>query len=177
MSEEIPTELVFLDESGANLALARLYARAIGGQRIKCPIPTIRGTKFSIISAVTCDNVLAAMYGEWATDTEIFTHFITEELCPKLIPSHTVLMDNINFHKSPTVKEAIQETGAKLIYLPPYSPDFNPIENMWSKIKTILREFSARTLEAFQRAISIAFKAISSQNLAAWYVHCGYTVP
>ena len=144
---------------------------------MKCPIPTQRGTKFSIISAVTCEEVLAAMYGEWATNTEIFTHFITEELCPKLLPSHTLLMDNINFHKSPLVKKAIQDTGAKLVYLPPYSPDFSPIENMWSKIKTILRSFAARSLDEFQKAICTAFKSISSSDLAAWYIHCGYTVP
>jgi transposase len=166
--------LVFIDESGANLQMYQAYARAMGGERIKMPTPFIPGKKFSLIGAVCYNKVLTAMYGEWATNTEIFTEFLDNYLCPNLQPFHKVILDNVPFHKSEIVKDKIEATGASVIYLPPYSPEFSPIENMWSKIKTILRKVSARTVEEFHHAISFAFKEINAGDLISWFKHCGY---
>ena len=154
--------------------MCRNYARAMGGNRIKMPKPFIRGSNFSIISAVGFDEVIAALYGQWATDGEIFLVFIEECLVPHLKPYHVVILDNVRFHKIDSVKAAIEKTGAILEYLPGYSPDFSPIENMWSKIKTILRKFMPRTARQFKSAIAKSFKSITQNDLQAWYNHCGY---
>ena len=167
-------KLIFIDESGANLAMCRNYARAIGGDRIKMPKPFNRGSNFSIIGAIGFDKIIAALYGEWATDGEIFLTFINECLVPHLKPYHIVILDNISFHKIRDVQKAIEATGAKVEYLPGYSPDFSPIENMWSKIKTILRKISPRTSKQFKSAIAKSFKAITKNDLKAWYEYCGY---
>lgn len=168
--------LVFIDESGANLMMDLSYARAEGGARIKMPKPHARGSTFSMIGAVTFNKVLAATYGEWSTTGEIFNTFLERCLCPKLKPYHHVLLDNISFHKSDSAIKLIENTGAKIIYLPPYSPEFSPIENMWSKVKNILRKLAARTVDDFHKGMRVAFKSISAENLSGWFNHCGYIV-
>ena len=165
---------MFIDESGVNLKQAQRYARAAGGNRIKLPIPFIRGTKYSMIGAVTCNKVLAAMYGEWATNTDIFDHFVEYYLCPNLEPQHVVILDNISFHHNLNIKNKIENTGAKVMYLPPYSPDYSPIENAWSKIKACLRKLAARTDDEFNKAISVAFQSIKQSDLKGWFQHCEY---
>ncbi len=152
------------------------YARALGGQRIKMPVPFNRGTKYSLIGAITYNKVLAAMYGEWATNGEIFNEFLENYLCPKLKPYHKVVLDNVSFHKTESARKNIEKTGAQVIFLPPYSPELTPIENMWSKVKIILRKLAARSPKDFHNAISVAFKSISKNNLLAWFQHCGYLV-
>jgi len=154
--------------------MCRTYARAMGGNRIKMPKPFIRGSNISIIGAIGFDEVVAALYGTWATDGEIFLTFIEECLAPHLQPHHVVILDNVRFHKTEQVKMAIEKTGATLEYLPGYSPDFSPIENMWSKIKTLLRKFMPRTTGQFKIAISKSFKSITQDDLQSWYNHCGY---
>jgi len=155
--------------------MCRDYARAVGGSRIKMPKPFIRGNNISIISAISFEKVITALYGEWATDGEIFLTFIENCLVPHLKSGHVVIMDNIAFHKTDAVKNAIEKTGAILEYLPGYSPDFSPIENMWSKIKTILRRIMPRTINQFKSAISESFESITQKDLHEWYRHCGYT--
>lgn len=147
------------------------YARVEGGQRIKLPRPFNRGKKFSFIGAITNSEVLAALYGQWNTTTEIFTHFIEHHLAPKLNHTHLVIMDNLGIHQSNTVQQIINDTGADSLFLPPYSPELNPIENMWSKIKNLLRKMKARTVNAFHKAIQMAFKSIEPDNLKAWFRH------
>ena len=176
-SKKIKAEhLVFIDESGVNLKQSSRYARAFKGNRVKLPTPFSRGKTYSMIGAVTINDVLAAMYGEWATNTEIFEHFVEYCLCPVLTPEHVVVMDNISFHHNNDIKHKIESTGARLMYLPPYSPDFSPIENMWSKIKTCLRKLAARTEKELQLAMATAFKSINSSDLAGWFQHCGYQI-
>jgi transposase len=169
-------DLIFIDESGANLCMIREYARIVGGERIKMPVPAGHGPKLSMISAISVDEVVTSMYGEWSTDGEIFMTFIEKCLVPKLSPGKTVILDNVPFHKNKRVKEAIEATGAKIKFLPPYSPDFSPIENMWSKVKSILRKFAPRTLGDFKRVIKKAFTSISQTDLIGWFKHCGYVV-
>ncbi len=166
--------LIFLDESGANLQMAPLYGRGYGGERVAEVVPFNRGSSLTMLSAISFTKIEAALYGEWATNGEIFLEFIEKCLCPVLQSRHVVIMDNVAFHKISGAKEAIESTGAKLIYLPPYSPDLNPIELMWSKIKICLRKESARTLGKFASSIKIAFTNISAIDLKNWYSHCGY---
>lgn len=167
-------ELIFIDESGANLRMVSAYARAKCGERIKMAVPCNRGPQLSIIGAISTEKVEAVMYGEWATNGEIFLAFIEEWLLPKLKPEHIVIMDNVRFHLQASITNTIESKGAKVIFLPPYSPDFSPIENMWSKLKNTLRRLAPRTLRAFKKAIRIAFEEISKADLVSWFKHCGY---
>ena len=179
-AKRIPTlnadDLIFIDESGANLRMASTYARSEGGQRIKMPVPFNRGPQLSMIGAISTKKVEAALYGEWSTNGDIFLTFIEKQLMPKLKSNHIVVMDNIKFHMQEAVAKAIQSKGAKVIFLPPYSPDFSPIENMWSKIKNTLRRFAPRSLKSFKKIIRIAFKQISKNDLIGWFKHCGYRI-
>lgn len=168
-------KLIFIDESGANLRMESSYARIEGGQRIKLPVPCERGPQISMISAISTKKIEAALYGEWATNGEIFLTFIEKELSPKLKKKHIVIMDNIKFHLQAAVAASIEAKGAKVIFLPPYSPDFSPIENMWSKIKNTLRKLAPRTLKEFHKSIQIAFKQVSKSDLLGWFKHCGYS--
>ena len=167
-------QLIFIDESGANLRMESAYARTEGGQRIKMPVPCERGPQISMIGAISTKKIEAALYGEWATNGEIFLTFIEKELSPKLKKKHIVIMDNVKFHFQASVAATIESKGAKVIFLPPYSPDFSPIENMWSKIKNTLRKLAPRTLKEFKKSIWIAFKQISESDLVSWFKHCGY---
>lgn len=167
-------KLIFIDESGANLRMESTYARAAGGERIKMPVPCDRGPQISMIGAISTKKVEAALYGEWATNGEIFLTFIEKSLSPQLKPGHIVIMDNVKFHLQAKVANSIESRGAKVVFLPPYSPDFSPIENMWSKIKNTLRKLAPRTLKEFKKSIRIAFEEIGKTDLANWFKHCGY---
>jgi transposase len=130
-----------------------------------------------MIGAISTAGVEAAVYGEWSADGEIFLAFVKEQLVPRLTKGKIVIVDNVSFHKVVGVKEAIEETGAILFFLPPYSPDLSPIENMWSKIKSVLRKFAPRTRSQFKKVIRIAFEAVAEQDLISWFKHCGYYMP
>jgi transposase len=169
--------LIFIDESGANLSFSREYARAFGGERIKCACPYPRGNKYTMIGAISTGGVEAAVYGEWSADGEIFLAFVKEQLVPHLSEGKVVIIDNVSFHKVVGVKEAIEETGASLFFLPPYSPDLSPIELMWSKIKSVLKKFAPRTKAQFKKVIRIAFKSVIKQDMISWFKHCGYSMP
>ena len=146
----------------------------MGGERIKSAVPYARGHAYSVLSAIGLDEIKASLYGEWAVNGEIFTAFIISCLVPMLKKGDIVIMDNVNFHKNKSALEAIEAVGAQVKFLPPYSPDFSPIENMWSKIKSILRKLAPRTDKAFKKAISAAFKAVTESDLQGWFQHCGY---
>lgn len=154
--------------------MSNAYARIEGGQRIKMPIPFTHDPQYSMIGAISIDKIEAAIYGEWATNGDIFYSFIEQLLLPRLKPRHTVIMDNVKFHLQSRIKEAIESIGAKIIFLPPYSPDFNPIENMWSKLKAMLRKLAPRTGRDFKKSIKIAFESINQVDLHGWFKHCGY---
>jgi len=168
--------MIVLDESGAHLAMTRLYGRALGQSRVRTAVPYHRGSKYSIISAISTEKIVASLYCEDSIDGDFYTGFVEQCLVPILEPRHKVIMDNIAFHKVNKAEELILSTGAQLIYLPPYSPDLSPIELMWSKIKTVLRGHAARTTQDFQNAMCAAFHAIQSSDLLNWYRHCGYRI-
>lgn len=166
--------LIFIDESGANLRMSNPYARAEGGERIKMPIPFEHGPQFSMIGAISVNKVEAALYGEWATNGDIFHTFIENNLLPQLKRKHIVIMDNVKFHLQARIRETIESKGAKVVFLPPYSPDLNPIENMWSKVKNTLRKLAPRTTRSFKKCIKIAFEEITKSDLVEWFKYCGY---
>lgn len=166
--------VIFIDESGANLRMSNSYARIQGEQRIKMPLPFNHGPKYSMIGAISINIVEAALDGAWATNGEIFYSFIEKSLLPQLNPKNIVIMDNVKFHLQSKIKELIESLGAKIIFLPPYSPDLNSIENMWSKIKNTLRKLAPRTPKKFKKSIRIAFEQITETDLFGWFKHCGY---
>ena len=176
MSTLITDNLIILDEAGCHLNMTLSYARANGGDRIKMPSAFIKGPKLSIIGAVSTKGIEASMYGEWNTDGEIFTVFVKELLVPRLSAGKIVIMDNVKFHSSSKAVKAIEDTGANIIFLPPYSPEFSPIENMWSKVKQTLRKLEPRSCMEFRKAIKTVFLQITQSDLLGWFKHCGYCV-
>lgn len=169
-----PERLVFLDECGINLAMERRYGRSPRGQRAVGRAPVNYGPNVSVIGAVRLDGVVTALAIEGATDSEVFLAFTERVLAPELRPGDVVVMDNLSAHKTTGVRQAIEATGAHLVYQPPYSPDFNPIEQCWSKLKHFLRSTAARTKEALHQALAQGFNLISQQDLLGWFRFCGY---
>ena len=169
-----PNKVIIIDESGANLNMTSEYARAEGGKRAKSPKPRKPGCQYSIIGAIRFASIAAVLYVKNAINTEVFKSFVEDLLVPQLSPGQYVVMDNINFHKNDTIISLIEETGATVVFLPPYSPDLSPIEFMWSKIKTILKKLKPRTASEFHDALCLALNEIDSEDLNAWYDWCGY---
>lgn len=165
---------IFIDEAGANLQMHPRYGRAYGGQRATLSAPYHRGNSISIIGAISIKKIEALTYCEGACDGQVFIAFINNFLRQILTPAHIVVMDNVAFHKSSAIREAIESTGAKLVFCAPYSPEFNPIEEMWSKVKTLLRNASARTLANFNSSIRKALLAVTASDLFGWFKHAGY---
>lgn len=128
-----------------------------------------------MISSIRLDGSTAALAIEGATDTEVFRAYVREILCPTLRPGDTVIMDNLSPHKNDTTLALIEEAGATVAFLPAYSPDLNPIELMWSKVKQFLRSAQARTGEALVVAIATALASVTPQDAANWFAHCGYS--
>ena len=142
--------MVFLDESGATTQMTRNYGRAPRGQRVNEATPQGRWQILTMLAALTTR--------------------------PRLRPGQVVIMDNLSVHKVAGVRERIEAVGARLLYLPPYSPDFHPIEQAWSKVKQILRSLKARTADALEAAVAEALAAITTENAIAWFSHCGYSL-
>lgn len=169
-----PENLVFLDESGSNLSQTRDYARSKGGSRVKMPKPCNPGKKFSIIGAISMLSVISVMYTNRAVNGDIFRTFIESCLIKHLKPGQFVVMDNISFHKQKEISKLIESVGAKVVFLPPYSPDLSPIEKMWSKIKETLKRYQPRSEADFHNALAYALHEVNPTDLEAWYAECGY---
>jgi transposase len=169
-------DLIVLDESGCYLGMNLPYARAKGGARVKMPQSFVRGTKISMIGAISIDKVEAAIYGEWNTDSEIFTAYVEQKLVPTLSAGKVVIMDNVRFHCSEEVKNLIEGTGARILFLPPYTPELSPIEPMWGKVKQVLKKYSPKSIKEFAKYIKVAFESITSDDLTGWFSHCGYSL-
>jgi transposase len=163
-------QLVFIDEFGASSNMTRLYARGPRGQRLVCRTPHGHWKMLSTIAVMTTAGILAAGTFEDAVDEDTFVAFVEQCLVPKLTPGQVVVLDNLPAHKSPQVDVLIQAAGCRVLRLPPYSPDFNPIENAISKIKTLLRKRGARSLVSVYYAIGEALDAITPEDV--WgYMH------
>ena len=165
--------MIFLDESGVTTQMTRAYARGCGGQRVAEAHPQRHWKILTILGALSLRGWVATMTIEEATDGDIFLAYVEQVLCPALRPGDVVIMDNLSAHKVAGVRELIQAAGAELIYLPPYSPDLNPIEKAWAKLKQFLRALKARTAEALEQAITQALPHITPDNARAWFRHCG----
>jgi transposase len=176
LQQMAPEDLLFLDEAGSNQAMTRAYARAPRGQRAYAPKPVNRGVHITMLAALGLEGVVAAMTVEGFTDGAVFLAFLHNVLLPHLRPGQVVILDNLKAHKVAGVAEAIATAGARLLYLPPYSPDFSPIEECWSKIKACLRAKAARTREALEQAIAEAFETVTASDAYGWFRHAGYCV-
>jgi transposase len=152
--------------------MTRRYARCLGGARICEGTPAGNWKILTILGAMSTRGMIAAMTIEAATDTDIFLAYLDHVLCPKLQPGDVVVMDNLSSHKVDGVRQRIESMGAQVLYLPPYSPDLNPIEKAWAKLKQLLCSAKARTAEALDQAITEALKQITSNNAQAWFRLC-----
>ena len=156
--------------------MTRLYARCLGGPRIHEATPGSHWKILTILGAMSTRGMIATMTIEEATDTDIFLAYLDHVLCPQLRPGDLVVMDNLSSHKVKGVRQRIEAAGAELLYLPPYSPDLNPIEKAWSKLKLLLRSAKARTRDVLDQAITDLLPEITADNAKAWFRFCGYGV-
>lgn len=169
-----PGRFVFVDETGTHTALTRLYGRAPRGARLIAAVPEAHWRTTSLVSAIRHDGVAAALAFEGATDEAAFLAFVRGQLVPALRPGDIVVLDNLAAHKVGAVARAIRRAGAGVWYLPPYSPDLNPIEKIWAKVKALLRTAAARTTAALWEAIGQALRAVTAQDCRNSFAHCGY---
>lgn len=171
------SDLVFIDETGVNLAMTRGYGRAKKGKRAYSKCPYNRGKNVTLIGAIASSGLLASFTFEGWTNKDAFLTYVKEVLVPQLWTGACVVMDNLPAHKVASVREAIASVGARVVFLSPYSPDFNPIENCWSKIKEFLRAKEAHTYTELDQAITEAINLVSDQDLTGWFTHCCYYAP
>src|SRR5271167_4514069 len=156
--------------------MTRNYGRAPRGDRVPEGTPNSHWSTLTMLAALTTQGLQAPMTIESPTDGDVFLAYLEQVLCPRLQPGQVVIMDNLPAHKVEGVRRLIEATGVELLYLPPYSPDFNPIEPAWSKIKQQLRSAKARTVETLESAIVDALAAVTPHHAAAWFTHCGYAI-
>ena len=156
--------------------MTRAWGRAERGKRIAEATPQGHWKVLTLLGALSLRGMVATMTIESPTDGDIFRAYVEHVLCPQLQARDVVVMDNLSAHKVRGIRELIEAQGAELLYLPPYSPDFNPIEKAWSKLKQLLRAAKARTAEALETALAEVLKAITADNAAAWFRHCGYGI-
>ena len=171
-----PWRFRFLDESGAKTNMVRLYGRSFDGQRVYDAVPHGHWSTTTMLSVVGLEGAKAPMVIEGPVDADVFRAYVEQVLVPELRAGDIVVMDNLSPHKASGIREAIEAAGAEVWYLPPYSPDFNPIEKMWSKIKELLRKAKARTQEALLDAIAAALSLVTVSDAKGWFESCGYNI-
>jgi transposase len=169
-----PDRLVFLDESGAKTNMTRSYGRGFDGGRVVDSTPHGHWAMTTMISSLRLDGTTAAMVVEGPTDAQVFEAYVQQVLAATLSPGDIVVMDRLGPHKVPRIVGMIEASGAEVWLLPPYSPDFNPIEKMWSKIKQFLRSAKPRTYEALMTAIAQALETVAATDAQGWFGSCGY---
>lgn len=167
-------QLVFLDEFGASTNMQRTHGRAAPGERVVTKVPHGHWKMISTIAAMDVSGIVAAASFDGATDGELFITYVGEELLPVLKAGQVVVMDNLPAHKSPRIDALIESAGARVLRLPPYSPDYNPIEMAISKIKTMLRTLSRRTVDGLFNGIAEALECIQPGDALNYILHCGY---
>ncbi len=170
------TRFKLVDETSTNLTYARRYGRALAGARANQGVPLHQGANVTLVAALTTQGLTAAMTVDGAVDTAVFAAYLEQVLGPELKPGDIVVLDNLPVHKAAGLAELVEARGAQLLFLPPYSPDFNPIELAFSKLKTWLRTAAARTRQALDEALVQALGWISEADAKNWFDHCGYHV-
>src|SRR5215203_5516311 len=166
--------LVFVDEMGSHTSLAPLYAYSPRGERAFFKIPRNRGKNTTLVASISCEGMGPSMAIEGSTTKEVFEAYVEHFLAPKLRLVQVVVMDNLGAHKGERVRELIEGRGCKLLYLPPYSPDLNPIEEAFAKLKALLRKAEARTREALLGAMGRALDAVTASDARGFFEHRGY---
>ena len=175
--QQVPVEdLVFIDESGITTNMVRRFARALDGRRAIGRAPAGRYEKLTLLGAIALTGLLALMTIPASTDSAVFLAYIQQVLVPELRPGQVVVFDNLSPHKQPAVRKAIEGAGCRVIFLPPYTPEWNPIEPCWSKMKEFLRSRAANTRDALEAAVADAMETITPQDARGWFRHCGYSV-
>ncbi len=169
-------DLVFVDETGVNIAMNRLFARSTKGTRAYGERPDGRGKNVTMIGAISLEGIIATLTFQGGNNASAFQTYVTQVLVPSLWPGACVVMDNFSSHKVLGIREAIEAVGARLVYLSPYSPDFSPIENCWSKVKQFLRSLAARTYEELDQAITDALATVTLKDIIGWFTHCCYYI-
>lgn len=172
----VQARLRFLDEAGATTILTRLYARALGGNRTTEAVPRNYAQSTSMIATLSIDGVEAAMLIEGSVDTLVFNAYCEQVLQPTLKRGDVIVLDNLAAHRASRIEEIAASCGAQVLWLPPYSPDFSPIELMWSKVKAYLKKVKARTQSDLEKAIAEALQTITTSDCLNWFRHCGYRV-
>jgi transposase len=172
-----PQQLVFVDESGTHTSLTRLVGWAPHDQRATGSVPRHQGKHTTLVAALTPDGLQVPWTIEGAMDTAAFERYVQEELGPMLRPGQIVVLDNLRVHKADSIREAIEARQCTLLFLPPYSPDFMPIEQAFSKVKAILRRLGARVRDGLVEAIRRAVDAVTRDDAVAWFTHAGYALP
>lgn len=167
-------EFVFVDECGSNIALTPLFARAPKGERARGSAPRNRGKNTTLIASLSLEGMGAAMILEGSANATAFALYIEQVLAPTLQVGQIVVMDNLQAYKGERVRQAIEAKGCQVLFLPAYSPDFSPIEETFSKLKTALRRAGARTRTSLEEAIGQALLTITTQDVYGWFRHCGY---
>jgi transposase len=176
MKKIVQSRLRFLDEAGATTILTRLYARALGGARTTEAVPRNYGQSTSMIATLGVDGVEAPMLIEGSVDTLVFNAYCEQVLQPTLKTGDIIVLDNLGAHRASRIEEITASCGAQVLWLPPYSPDFSPIELMWSKVKVYLKKVKARTQTELEKAIAEALETITLSDCRNWFRHCGYEV-
>jgi transposase len=169
-----PSRLVFVDECGSNVGLAPLRARAPRGERAHGKAPRNRGKNTTLLASMSAEGMGPCVAVEGATTARVFEAYVGQVLSPALRPGQVVVLDNLGAHKGDRVRELLEARGCELLFLPAYSPDFSPIEEAFSKLKSRLRRERARTREALVEAIGRALDAVSGRDARGFFDHCGY---
>lgn len=166
--------MIFLDETGALTNLVRTHGRSVCGSRCKSYAPAGHWKVMTAVAAIRLGGLSAPFTVDCPMDGEVFSVYVQRVLLPTLRPGDVVVMDNLPAHKHPQIQAIIQTAGASVLFLPPYSPDYNPIEMIWSKVKRLLRSIAARTIDTLHHAFGQAFAAVTPQDIKACFRHCGY---
>lgn len=170
-----PTRLVFIDETWAKTNFTRLRGRCPRGKRLVAKVPHGHWKTTTLVAALRCDELTAPMVIDGAIDGALFVAYVEQQLVPTLRPGDLVVMDNLSAHKVAGVRRAIEAAGASVVYLPPYSPDLNPIEQVFAKLKWLLRSAAARTMDRLWSLIGELVSQYQPQECANYLRHCGYT--
>jgi transposase len=169
-----PRRLVFVDECGTNIGLVPLRARAPKGARAYGKAPRNRGKNTTLLASMSLSGMGACLAVEGPTTKVVFEAYVEQALAPSLSPGQVIVLNNLTAHKGERVRKLVETRGCRLLFLPSYSPDFNPIEEAFSKIKVLVRRAEARTRDALVEAIGSALAAVSEQDVWGFFVHCGY---
>jgi transposase len=172
-----PRELVFVDEMGTNTSLCPRYAYSPKGRRAYTQVPRNRGANTTLIASMSLEGMGPCLAVEGATTATVFEAYVEKVLAPSLRRGQIVVLDNLSAHKSERARKLIEGRGCQLLFLPPYSPDFNPIEEAFSKIKGLLRKAQARTREALIEALGVAISAVNARDARSFIEHGGYRLP